>query len=60
MRYHCHDSRRKAARWRTRVSLFDRNYEILESVTSAMKPFRSDAVFLLVSNPVDVLTYFVR
>jgi L-lactate dehydrogenase len=44
----------------TRINLIDRNYKILESVIGAMKPFRSDAVLLLVSNPVDVLTYFAR
>ena len=44
----------------TRINLIDRNYKILESVLGAMKPFRSDAVLLLVSNPVDVLTYFAR
>ena len=44
----------------TRIDLIDRNYKILESVIGSMKPFRSNTVLLLVSNPVDVLTYFAR
>jgi L-lactate dehydrogenase len=44
----------------TRINLIDRNHKILDSVIGAMKPFRNDAVLLLVSNPVDVLTYFAR
>jgi lactate/malate dehydrogenase, NAD binding domain len=44
----------------SRIDLLDRNYIILDSVIKQMKPFRSDAVLLLVSNPVDVLTCFAQ
>jgi len=44
----------------SRIGLLDRNYRILESVIGSMKPFKEDAVLLLVSNPVDVLTYFAQ
>lgn len=44
----------------TRLSLIDRNLHILRSVLEAMKPIRSDAILLLVANPVDVLTYFAQ
>ena len=44
----------------SRRGLIDRNYKILESVIREMSPFRKDAVLLLVSNPVDVLTYFAQ
>jgi len=33
---------------------------ILNSAINDMKPFREDAVLLLVANPVDVLTYFAQ
>jgi len=44
----------------SRRDLLDRNYTILASVINGMKPIRKDAVLLLVSNPVDVLTYFAQ
>jgi malate/lactate dehydrogenase len=44
----------------SRRDLLDRNYAILASVINEMKPIRKDAVLLLVSNPVDVLTYFAQ
>jgi L-lactate dehydrogenase len=44
----------------SRRGLIDRNYSILESVIGEMSPIREDAVLLLVSNPVDVLTYFAQ
>jgi L-lactate dehydrogenase len=40
----------------TRLDLIDRNFKVLKSVLDGMKPIRSDAVLLLVANPVDVLT----
>ncbi|KAJ9125705.1 hypothetical protein QFC24_002489 [Naganishia onofrii] len=40
----------------TRLDLIDRNFKVLKSVLDGMKPFREDAVLLLVANPVDVLT----
>jgi L-lactate dehydrogenase len=40
--------------------LIGRNKSILESALSDMKPFRSDAILLLVANPVDALTYFAQ
>ncbi|KAI8148720.1 lactate dehydrogenase B [Fennellomyces sp. T-0311] len=44
----------------SRTELIDRNYKILESVIGAMKPIREDAVVLLVSNPVDILTHIAH
>jgi L-lactate dehydrogenase len=44
----------------SRSDLLDRNYAILASVIAAMRPIREDAVLLLVSNPVDVLTHFAQ
>jgi L-lactate dehydrogenase len=44
----------------TRIDLIDRNHGILESVIQNMRPIRQDAVLLLVSNPVDVLTHFAQ
>ncbi|KAI7887178.1 lactate dehydrogenase B [Lichtheimia hyalospora FSU 10163] len=40
----------------SRQELVDRNYEILKQVIGEMQPIQKDAVMLLVSNPVDVLT----
>ena len=44
----------------TRLELIDRNFKVLQSVLGAMRPIRSDAVLVLVANPVDVLTYFAQ
>lgn len=44
----------------SRTDLIGRNLTILESSIKDMKPFREDAVLLLVANPVDVLTYFAQ
>ncbi|TPX59708.1 L-lactate dehydrogenase [Powellomyces hirtus] len=44
----------------TRVDLIDRNKSILESVINSMKPFKKETVLLLVSNPVDVLTFIAQ
>ena len=44
----------------TRLNLVDRNFKILKSVLGGMQPLRSDAVLLLVANPVDVLTHFAQ
>jgi L-lactate dehydrogenase len=44
----------------SRRDLIDRNHAILDSVIREMSPIREDAVLLLVSNPVDVLTYFAQ
>jgi L-lactate dehydrogenase len=40
----------------TTLELIYRSTAILHTVIDAMKPFRSDTILLLVSNPVDVLT----
>ncbi|ORX69162.1 lactate dehydrogenase A [Linderina pennispora] len=39
-----------------RDGLLDRNYEILHSILSGLKPVNPNAVVLMISNPVDVLT----
>jgi L-lactate dehydrogenase len=44
----------------SRRDLVHRNYAIIRSVIGDMSPIRKDAVLLLVSNPVDVLTYFAQ
>ncbi|KAJ3144779.1 hypothetical protein HDU86_001497 [Geranomyces michiganensis] len=44
----------------TRVDLIGRNRAILSSVLESMKPFKKETVLLLVSNPVDLLTYFAQ
>ncbi|KAI8584896.1 lactate dehydrogenase/glycoside hydrolase [Geranomyces variabilis] len=44
----------------TRVDLIGRNRAILLSVLESMKPFKKETVLLLVSNPVDILTYFAQ
>lgn len=44
----------------SRRNLIDRNHSIIASVIQDMSPIRNDAVLLLVSNPVDVLTYFAQ
>ena len=41
----------------TRIDLLSRNAVILKSILSEIKKYNSDAILLLVSNPVDVLTY---
>lgn len=43
-----------------RLDLIDRNFKVLESVLGGMKPIRSDAILVLVANPVDILTYFAQ
>ncbi|KAJ8653713.1 L-lactate dehydrogenase [Lichtheimia ornata] len=44
----------------SRTQLIDRNYKILESVIGSMQPIRKDAIMILVSNPVDVLTHIAQ
>jgi L-lactate dehydrogenase len=44
----------------SRINLIGRNIKILRSAIGDMKPFKPDAVLLLVANPVDVLTYFAQ
>jgi L-lactate dehydrogenase len=44
----------------TRLSLIDRNLRVLKSVLGPMKPIRSDAILVLVANPVDILTHFAQ
>lgn len=44
----------------SRRDLIGRNYAILKSVIGDMGQIRKDAVLLLVSNPVDVLTYVAQ
>ncbi|KAI9494251.1 lactate dehydrogenase B [Zychaea mexicana] len=40
----------------SRQQLVDRNYDVLKEVIGGMQPIRRDAIMMLVSNPVDVLT----
>lgn len=44
----------------TRLDLIGRNFKILKSVLDGMQPIRSDAILVLVANPVDILTFFAQ
>lgn len=44
----------------SRLQLIGRNIEILGDVIGKMRPFKKDAILLLVANPVDVLTCFAQ
>ncbi|KAI4725482.1 L-lactate dehydrogenase [Aureobasidium sp. EXF-10728] len=44
----------------SRTDLVGRNLKILSSAIDDMKPFREDTIIVLVSNPVDILTYFAQ
>ena len=44
----------------SRTDLIGRNLKILSSAIEDCKPFRDDAILLVVANPVDVLTYFAQ
>ncbi|RHZ81318.1 hypothetical protein Glove_121g41 [Diversispora epigaea] len=44
----------------TRLDLIDRNYKILDNVIGSMKPINPNAILLLVSNPVDILTHIAQ
>ncbi|KAH8602190.1 lactate dehydrogenase/glycoside hydrolase [Bisporella sp. PMI_857] len=44
----------------TRLDLIKKNIHVLRSVIEGMQPIRPDAILLLVSNPVDVLTFFAQ
>ena len=44
----------------TRLALIEKNIHVLTSVIEAMQPIKPDAILLLVSNPVDVLTFFAQ
>jgi L-lactate dehydrogenase len=44
----------------TKVQQVYRNVAILRSVIHAMRPFRTDAIILVVANPVDLLTSLAR
>ncbi|KAI9487411.1 MAG: lactate dehydrogenase B [Benjaminiella poitrasii] len=43
-----------------RTKLIERNYRVLKNVIGGMQPIRQDAVILMVSNPVDILTHIAR
>jgi L-lactate dehydrogenase len=44
----------------TRLDLIDRNFKVLKSILTSLQPIRSDAILLIVANPVDVLTLFAQ
>ncbi|KAI7857466.1 lactate dehydrogenase B [Circinella umbellata] len=44
----------------TRTQLIDRNYKVLHSVIGGMQPINQEAIILIVSNPVDVLTHIAQ
>lgn len=48
------------AKGESRTDLVGRNLKILGSAIEDMKPFREDTIIILVSNPVDILTYFAQ
>jgi L-lactate dehydrogenase len=44
----------------TRLDLIDRNLKVLKSILQPLQPIRSDAILLIVANPVDILTLFAQ
>lgn len=44
----------------SRTDMIGKNVKILQSAIEDCKPFRKDAVLLVVANPVDVLTHFAQ
>lgn len=50
----------KQSEGKTRLDLIDKNLDILASIVSQVLEHSPDAILLLVSNPVDVLTYFAQ
>jgi L-lactate dehydrogenase len=44
----------------TRLDLLNRNLKILKSVIAAMQPLREEAILIIVTNPVDILTSVAR
>lgn len=42
----------------TRLSLLSRNLKIFDSITEELRRYAKEAVILVVSNPVDILTYY--
>ena len=44
----------------SRTDLIGRNLKILKDAVEGCKPFREDAILLIVANPVDVLTHFAQ
>jgi L-lactate dehydrogenase len=44
----------------SRVDLLRTNYKIVTDIIAGMKPLRSDLIIIMVSNPVDILTYGVQ
>jgi L-lactate dehydrogenase len=44
----------------TRLDLIDRNLKVLKSILQSLQPLRSDAILLIVANPVDILTLFAQ
>lgn len=43
-----------------RTKLIERNYRVLKNIIGGMQPIRQDAVIVMVSNPVDILTHIAR
>lgn len=41
----------------SRTKLIERNFRVLRNVIGSMQPIQSDAVILIVANPVDILTH---
>ena len=41
----------------TRLSLVDRNAQICRSIMDSILPYTREAIFLLITNPVDIMTY---
>lgn len=44
----------------TRLDLVERNLAVLKEILRNLQPLRPDGILLLVSNPVDVMTYFAQ
>jgi len=44
----------------TRTDLVERNYTILKQILKQLHPIQKNAILIIVSNPVDILTYFAH
>lgn len=44
----------------TRLELLQTNHKVIGSIVEGMKPFKKDAIIIVVTNPVDILTRYVQ
>lgn len=44
----------------SRLDLLKTNYEIIRTIIEGMKPLKKDLIIIVVTNPVDILTYYAQ